>query len=1179
MNAAPADRPLVSVVMPAYKPHYLQQALDSVAAQIWRPLELVVCDDSRDEKIRGLVEAFAASADFPVHYSRNPERLWETRSTARGVAQATGAYVKLLHDDDVLEPGCVEALVNAIESAPGIALAASRRRRIGAYGRWLPDTAATRFPFAHDVRLDGPELVSFLADHTMNFIGEPSCVLCRRADLLALGEQLSFLGPTKIHWVADLALYAKLLQHGDLALLAAPLVNFRYSTQQFSQIGRNNPGTGDKGHNDFRQAIRDLGWYRHDAGNAGQVHMAPLDGAAPRTPVDLRQLLEAATFVAGNHCQLHEWQVRRAFNPALAAYVKTRVDTLPTPPRMGLVVLPGQGQSHALERTVARRFCPAGMDGWVECKVLGQTLPPPRADLMPIQTSEWDAAALAASLNAAMNDWDVHWVLLAEAGTEFTLGGLTLLLLALADADTELRALYADAWYRDDNGALAPVMRPDFNLDLLLGNPSMLSGHWVFRREALLAAGGFDPEAGSAAEWDLILRLVQQGGFDGIKHLPEPLLTCTPPRFDAQAQQRAITRHLHARGYANAAVEGIGSGLYRINYNHGQQPPVSLVVIASASTALASLERCVVSVLEKTGYPNYELLLIDNGTAAEVGQWMQQVETLAAGRVRAFAFDPPLAHAAACNVAATQAAGDYLLFLRPEVAALQAQWLDELLNHGLRPEVGVVGAKTISADGKITHAGLVPGLTGSGGRAFAGSAMDAPGYMNRLQVAQSYSAVADSCLLIDKTLFMELDGFDHAAFADEGADVDLCLRARQHGYLTVWTPHALLLHSVEAAPLPEAANDALLERWLPALAHDPAYNPSLRLDVPGGFRLGESDFSWQPLPWRPIPRVLAHPADPWGSGHYRVIQPFEALKIAGQAEGALYATLLDTVEQARIDPDVVVLQRRVSDEELERMRRMPRYSRALKVFELDDYLPNLPAKNAHREHMPCDILRGLRRAFALVDRFVVSTPALAEAFAGMHPDIRIARNRLPPAWWGGLPAARRNTGAKPRVGWAGGVGHTGDLELIADVVAELAGEVDWVFFGLCPERLQLHVAEFHPGVDITAYPRTLALLNLDLAIAPLEQNRFNECKSNLRLLEYGACAVPVVCSDVGPYRSDELPVTRVRNRHREWVGAIRDHLADASARAAAGDALRAVVQRDWMLADAGLDEWRAAWLP
>jgi len=796
-----------------------------------------------------------------------------------------------------------------------------------------------------------------------------------------------------------------------------------------------------------------------------------------------------------------------------------------------------------------------------------------------LSSLEWWGEDHAGLSNAAMADWDVDWLLPIDDEVAFTPGGLIRLLLALDAADDGTQALFADEWHRTNATGLAPMLRPDFNLDLLLGNPTLLAGHWIFRRAAVQEAAGFAPGAGDAAELDLILRLVERNGLDGFRHLPEPLLVCAPPRFDAGAQQQAILRHLHARGYADATLESIGTGLHHIDYGHRQQPPVSLVVVVSADTALASLERCVVSVLEKTRYPDYELLLIDNGASAEVGQWMQQVEALAAGRVRAFAFDPPLAHAAACNVAATQAAGEFLLFLRAEVAALQPQWLDALLNHGLRPEVGVVGGKTVSADGKVTHAGLVPGLQASGGRAFAGAAMDAPGYMNRLQVAQDYSAVADSCLLIGRELFAALDGFDHAAFADAGADVDLCLRARQRGYLTVWTPQALLLHATEVAPLPQPANDTLLERWLPALAHDPAYNPSLRLDVPGGFSLGESDFSWQPLPWRPIPRVLAHPADPWGSGHYRVIQPFEALQAAGLAEGALYATLLDTVEQARIDPDVVVLQRRVSDEDLQRMRRMPRFSQALKVYELDDYLPNLPAKNAHREHMPRDILRTLRQAMGLVDRLVVSTPALAEAFAGLHPDIRIARNRLPPQWWKGLPAPRRTTGARPRVGWAGGLGHAGDLELIADVVAELAGEVEWVFMGMCPDRLRPHVAEFHPGVDIALYPRFLARLNLDLAIAPLEQNRFNECKSNLRLLEYGACAVPVVCSDVGPYRGNELPVTRVRNRHRDWVGAIREHLAAPDARAAAGDALRAAVHRDWMLAGAGLAEWQAAWLP
>ena len=144
------------------------------------------------------------------------------------------------------------------------------------------------------------------------------------------------------------------------------------------------------------------------------------------------------------------------------------------------------------------------------------------------------------------------------------------------------------------------------------------------------------------------------------------------------------------------------------------------------------------------------------------------------------------------------------------------------------------------------------------------------------------------------------------------------------------------------------------------------------------------------------------------------------------------------------------------------MRRMQAFSRAFKVYELDDYLPNVPLKSAHRQHLPKDILRTLRRGLGYVDRFVVSTPALAEAFAGFHPDIRVIENRLPVGWWQGLRAQRRR-GERPRVGWAGGSSHTGDLELIADVVRELADEVDWVFFGMCPPSIRPFVREVHAG--------------------------------------------------------------------------------------------------------------------
>ncbi|HAZ77481.1 MAG TPA: O-antigen biosynthesis protein, partial [Enterobacteriaceae bacterium] len=148
-------------------------------------------------------------------------------------------------------------------------------------------------------------------------------------------------------------------------------------------------------------------------------------------------------------------------------------------------------------------------------------------------------------------------------------------------------------------------------------------------------------------------------------------------------------------------------------------------------------------------------------------------------------------------------------------------------------------------------------------------------------------------------------------------------------------------------------------------------------------------------------------------------------------------------------------------------------------------------------------------------------------------------------WWDNLTSLR-GQGDKPRVGWAGGSSHTGDLEMIFDVIKAFADEVDWIFFGMCPPKLRPYVKEFHFGVDIELYPKKLASLNLDLALAPVEDNHFNACKSNLRLLEYGACAIPVICSDVPCYRGS-LPATKVRNRFKDWHDAIRMHLADPQA--------------------------------
>ncbi|MDF5987508.1 hypothetical protein P4131_24680 [Pseudomonas aeruginosa] len=510
--------------------------------------------------------------------------------------------------------------------------------------------------------------------------------------------------------------------------------------------------------------------------------------------------------------------------------------------------------------------------------------------------------------------------------------------------------------------------------------------------------------------------------------------------------------------------------------------------------------------------------------------------------------------------------------------ALRPDWLRELLNHGHRPEVGAVGGKLLGLDGTIREAGLVLGLGGTAGRAFAGEAGDSAGYMHRLLVVQNHTALSASCLLFKRSLHDELGGFDENDFAHGHADVDFSLRARQLGYLSVWTPYAILAQNGNVELPSVEADESLYRRWLPALARDPAYNRNLSLEGPGSpwsaprYRPGNrcSDGRRCRGSWRilPIPTVVATIA---------CVQPFRALHDAGLLDGMLSESLLQPVALERLEVDSVILQRQISEEQLRAISRMQSFNRAFRVYELDDYLPELPLKSLHRAEMPGDIRQILGRALGLADRFVVSTEPLAEAFRRMHGDIRVVPNRLPLPWWRDLSSRRRDA-ERPRVGWAGGIGHGGDLEVIAEVVRELADEVDWVFFGFCPDALRPYVREYHPGVEIERYPAYLASLDLDLALAPLEQNRFNECKSNLRLLEYGVLGFPVICSDVLCYR-DSLPVTRVKNRSRDWLEAIRAHLADADANAAAGAQLREAVRRDWMLEGAHLEAWAAAWLP
>ena len=437
-------------------------------------------------------------------------------------------------------------------------------------------------------------------------------------------------------------------------------------------------------------------------------------------------------------------------------------------------------------------------------------------------------------LNLAARQTTCNWLLLAEAGDEFTAGGLLRASLELLSAP-DCRAVATDEIQRKADGALVDVFRPGFNLDLLQSLPALMARHWLIRRDVLVEAGGYQADFSKALEFDVLLRVIEQGGLAWLAHLDEPLMISRVAELEENPHERlALLRHLSNRGY-KAQITSASPGTYQIDYRHTARPLVSIILHSEDN--LPHVQRCLHSVLQRTRYTRYEVLVIDNHSqSSAVAQWLDQQEQ-GSGKVRVLRSGQRLSASALLNAASEQALGEYLVLLAADGEVVNPNWIDTLLNQALRPEVGVVGPKLIDSDGKVTQAGLILGMNGGVGSAFVGEPKDALGYLQRLALEQNYSAVSAACLMVRKEVFEAVGGLDESAFAEAYGDVDLCLKVGQAGFLTVWTPHVQVLHPGILGEAPQAL-DALRDKWAGAFAQDQAYNRNLAL-TGKGFTLGD----------------------------------------------------------------------------------------------------------------------------------------------------------------------------------------------------------------------------------------------------------------------------------------------------------------------------------------------------
>lgn len=388
-----------------------------------------------------------------------------------------------------------------------------------------------------------------------------------------------------------------------------------------------------------------------------------------------------------------------------------------------------------------------------------------------------------------------------------------------------------------------PHFKPDWSPDLLRSY-NYITHFLVIKKTLLSAVGPLRSDYDSAQDYDLVLRASERA--KKVVHIPKILYhwrehtdsTSTNIAAKPEAAKRAVAAvqdHLNRIGRKGTTDTGPFFGAVRSRYDLIGKPLVSIII--PNKDHAADLDRCVKSITEKTTYPNYEIVVMENGSIEQ--KTFQLYDRLRSARVRVVSWDKTFNYSEINNDGAKEARGEILLFLNNDVAVITSDWIEQMLMHLQFPEVGAVGAKLLYEDGSIQHAGVIIGIGGIAGHSHKNFPRDDAGYFGRLKVVQDLSAVTGACLMTKRSVFETVGGFE-VKLPIAFNDIDLCLKIRQAGQLIVWTPETELFHyesrtrgfedTLEKQKRFLGEIDYFNKKWSDTLkAGDPYYSPNLTL--------------------------------------------------------------------------------------------------------------------------------------------------------------------------------------------------------------------------------------------------------------------------------------------------------------------------------------------------------------
>ena len=397
-----------------------------------------------------------------------------------------------------------------------------------------------------------------------------------------------------------------------------------------------------------------------------------------------------------------------------------------------------------------------------------------------------------------------------------------------------------------DKPRFNPHFKPDFSLDFLRAN-NYICHFSVFKKELMDKLGGERGKYDGAQDFDIILRVSEN--TKNIIHIPKVLYHWrVHPNSTAQAEVQskpyafeagipAIEDHLKRVGLKGTVEHGASLGTYRIRYEFEGNPKVSIVI--PNKDEKETLKTCIESILEKTTYKNYEIIIVENNSETEeIFDYYKELEKN--DKIKIVKYEEKgFNYSKLINLGVRNSTGEYIVQLNNDTELETPDWLEDMLGFATREDVGVVGVRLYYPDNTIQHAGIAVGVDRVATHLFRGLPRHAHGYFARESTIQDFSAVTGACMMAKKSTFEEVGYMDEdmpVAFND----LDFCLKIRQTGKLIVYDPFVNLTHyesktrgyetSPEKAERFEAEITKFLDKWKEFYEKgDPYYNPNFSL--------------------------------------------------------------------------------------------------------------------------------------------------------------------------------------------------------------------------------------------------------------------------------------------------------------------------------------------------------------